>query len=301
MGCIKTKEPIIIHAHEDQVMDLKFTKNNKVIISAGKDQAIRFWEAPNWEFRFELAGHSECVNILGLKGSENLLFSGSDDKTIKVWDLEERNEILSFNNDKSPIISLEISPEEAILVSGSKDGSIKLYCLESLEVIADLKDNTTIASCFAFSPDSSYLISGSKDTEIAVWDIPQGKLKRIISSNIKSPISIFHFNKGKKLFVAGKDGVISILNTKDWLVEKTIKFDQTNYIKMILSPDERYIAAFNDSMIQLWSLNEGEKISEYKLKSKGIITAVFSQNTKHIAIGCADGNILIFDLNDTLK
>ncbi|MBN1330010.1 MAG: WD40 repeat domain-containing protein [Candidatus Heimdallarchaeota archaeon] len=292
---------MIIQAHDGQVLDLKFTKNSKVLISAGKDHSIKFWEAPNWEFRFELAGHSERVNVLSLKENENLLFSGSDDKTIKVWDLEERKEILSFTNDKTPVISLEISPEEELLASRSNDGSVKLYCLESMDLLVELKDSNAETTCLSYPPDSSYMLTGSKDNKISIWDIPQGKLRKYISSKIVSPIYIMHFDKGKKIFIAGKDGNINILETKDWSEEKSIKLDQANYNKMLISPNERYIVAINDSIIQLWLLSTGEKITEYKLKSKGIVTVIFSPNTKYLAIGCADNNILIYNLDIIIK
>jgi WD40 repeat protein len=66
-----------------------FSPNGKMVLTAGYDGLIRFWDARNGRLLGESKGHHGEVSSLAFSGTGRQLASGSWDTTILVWNLAE--------------------------------------------------------------------------------------------------------------------------------------------------------------------------------------------------------------------
>lgn len=82
----------IIHdfeAHDNSVFSLANTKDEKYLISGGRDAQIRIWNLDkNCEFTHSIPAHLFTVNDLDVSPNGKWLVSASRDKSIKIWDAE---------------------------------------------------------------------------------------------------------------------------------------------------------------------------------------------------------------------
>ena len=81
--CLQTFE-----GHNDSVRHVRFSKDNKLLISAGSDRILNVWDIATGECIRSIRQDSQLTS-LALNYDLKLLVSSTDNGEIKLWDLEE--------------------------------------------------------------------------------------------------------------------------------------------------------------------------------------------------------------------
>lgn len=74
--------------HTNSVFALNFSPDEKMLVSAGRDAHMKFWESENYTLTENIVAHMYAINFLSFKDDGKYLVSCSMDKSIKVWDAE---------------------------------------------------------------------------------------------------------------------------------------------------------------------------------------------------------------------
>lgn len=72
--------------HTNSVFSLSFSPDEKILVSAGRDAQMKFWESENYTLSENIVAHMYAINYLSFKEDGKYLVSCSMDKSIKVWD-----------------------------------------------------------------------------------------------------------------------------------------------------------------------------------------------------------------------
>lgn len=76
--------------HSNSVFALSFSPDESILVSAGRDARLKFWETDKYSLLESIVAHMYAINYLYFKEDGNLLVTCSMDKSIKVWDASER-------------------------------------------------------------------------------------------------------------------------------------------------------------------------------------------------------------------
>src|SRR6266849_5448489 len=79
----------VIDAHGRHAQAVHFTKDSKLLISAGQDAHIRLWSVPGFAPAGAFDGHKNSVNSISFTPGEQLLATGSSDATVRLWSFPE--------------------------------------------------------------------------------------------------------------------------------------------------------------------------------------------------------------------
>ncbi len=79
-------ERLTLSGHRGHVNAVIFSRDGRLLASAGDDGTIRFWEPATGTELFCLTAHKSCVNTLAYSADGRILASGSCDCTIRLWD-----------------------------------------------------------------------------------------------------------------------------------------------------------------------------------------------------------------------
>ena len=160
------KELNRLEGHEDQVWDVSFSPDGKILASASYDETIKLWELDGSEIR-TLRGHTDWVWSVAFSPNSQLIASASDDNTIKLWKLDG-SEIQTFKGHCHGVKSVHFSPNGQLIASASDDNTIKLWKLDGSEIQTFIGHRHGVNSV-RFSPDGQLLASASADGIIKIW------------------------------------------------------------------------------------------------------------------------------------
>lgn len=76
--------------HTNSVFALSYAPDESILVSAGRDARMKFWETDTYSLLENIVAHMYAINYLYFKEDGNLLVTCSMDKSIKIWDTAEK-------------------------------------------------------------------------------------------------------------------------------------------------------------------------------------------------------------------
>src|SRR5690606_3763622 len=77
-------------SHTNSVFALSYSPDESILVSAGRDAQLKFWESSSYSLQENIVAHMYAINYLYFKEDGNLLVTCSMDKSIKIWDAAEK-------------------------------------------------------------------------------------------------------------------------------------------------------------------------------------------------------------------
>jgi WD40 repeat protein len=175
--------------HDDWVCSVAFSKNNKVLVSAGRDGAIKFWDVATGRplsATIEKANGAVASLSLHSEGDAWKLAAGiatSDGGgEIRIWEVKAGDSIttkllhtLKDKDHASGITAVAFAPNGKRLASASFDKNALVWNVETGKVEHRLEGHKAAVRCLAWDLPGKSLASGSDDKTIRIWDPEKGK------------------------------------------------------------------------------------------------------------------------------
>ncbi|NER39419.1 MAG: hypothetical protein F6J93_36655 [Oscillatoria sp. SIO1A7] len=296
----KSRTQLDWQGHLGLVADVSFSPDGQLVASVGGDGKARVWNLSG-EQQAEIGGARDCwangvsfspdgkllaiacgegktmlwnpsgdvVTKLGVVegNTSKVSFSpdgqlmatvGSGDDPVRLWNLSGR-QLVQFKNPQSWIADASFSPSGRQLATASGDGTVQLWNLsgeEQLRFPAHLGQVTAMS----FSPDGKLIATAGEDGAAKLWNL-SGELVAQFKGH-QGKIAGVSFNpNGWSVATAGEDGTIRL-----WLLSgqqlAEFKSNSGPLQSVSFSPDKRHIAGGSDGTVELWRVEELEKLLE---------------------------------------
>jgi WD40 repeat protein len=202
----------IANAHADSVLCLEVIKNEKLLISGGKDKLIKIWDFVAHNCLRTLTGHTSWIWCLKLLLKSNHLASGSTDTSVKIWDWSSGVCLFTLFGHSAAILCLEylVVENETFLLTGSSDTSIRMWSLNMPEAPKCVKtlycNYTSSVTCLKVvvmlnSSNMSLLASGYDDNTVRIWNLSKGECIHTLTGH-SSWINCLDFMFERQLLVS---------------------------------------------------------------------------------------------------
>jgi WD40 repeat protein len=167
---VGARDPRLLPGHaKNLVSALLFSGDGRVLVSAGRDNAIRVWDVSGGRERRRLEGHTKGVNGLALSPDGKTLASAGGDGVVRLWDMSSGKALDTLEGHKGRVLCVAFSPDGKVLASGDEDGTIRLWDAGTRQPLRQFPAQVAKVTGLAFAPDGQTLASGGLVAEAGNW------------------------------------------------------------------------------------------------------------------------------------
>lgn len=224
---------MITRPHTDGISTLTVSKNNRYLVSGGRDGSIKVYElATGQEITSFIQIHSAPILSVALFENNYLIASGSADGQLKLLNIINKSSKTCVKK-AGAISSLAVTSDDKYLIAGSLEKTILIYDIHKDKILHEIRDPHYGSSVLSIVTNDEWVISGSTDGSIKIFDI-------LTKQEIYSFENIH-------------DGIKYLLNNiEDWV--KTL----------CLTPDKRYIISGSaDKSIKVIDIKTLQTVFQY--------------------------------------
>jgi len=283
-------EAAVIDAHGRHAQAVRFTRDGKLLVSAGQDAYVRLWSVPSFTAAGTLEGHTNSVNSLSFTAGDQLLATGSTDGTVRLWSFPEGRCLHTLPRQATGVFA----PEGDRLATIGVKGQVVLWEAGTGKQIISIPAIDKRTTALAFSPDGSLLLIGGTGPihRVAVADgQKEGALnghKVVVACLRVSP-------DGQWLASTGADGYLRLWSTRDWTEVRSVKLEGCGVLQMAFAPHSDTVTVSADYLIQTYSVKDGKVVERIEVPLKGLYGVAISPDGKYLANAAADGKIRVWE------
>ncbi|RUS92499.1 hypothetical protein DSM106972_098860 [Dulcicalothrix desertica PCC 7102] len=323
----KVKERNRLIGHLDEIIDVSFSPDGKIIATTSRDTTVKLWSLDGRQIT-TLKGHKALVHSVSFSPDLKIIATASWDNTVKFWTTSGQL-ITTLNAHNNKVYSVTFSLNNQTVATADYGGNVKIWNHQWKQIKA-FKAHAMAIHCVNFSPDSQTIATASADGTVKLWNIngdelqtlkghkgwvvyvnfsPNGKL--IATASADDTAKLWNINgKEIKSLNDHKDSVTSVSFSHNGEMIATTSTDKTviiwnkngekletltghkNWVwRASFSPDNQMIAtASKDKSVKLWQI-QGKKLQVIPAHQSAIFNIASSSDGKQIATASADKNV----------
>ena len=142
--------------------------NGQILVSAGADLSIRFWDVVNRQLLKTIAAHEQSINDLAISQNGQLIISGSSDGTVQIRQLGTSTH-RTLSGHQTGVQAVAISPDGKTIASGSVDGVVNLWDADTDQLVNSFQAHQAAVKSIVFQINGKFLITASLDRTMKIW------------------------------------------------------------------------------------------------------------------------------------
>lgn len=283
-----------------------------ILVSAGYDHTIRFWEALTGVCSRTIQHSDSQVNRLEITSDKKYLAAAGNPK-INLYDIRSTNPsaVQTFEGHTNNVTSIAFQIDNRWMCSSSEDGTIKVWDIRSPSIQRNYKHNCPVNEVI-IHPNQGELISCDQSGTVKIWDLGENKCThQLIPEDDVSIQSISCASDGSMLIAGNNKGNCYVWEMQN-SIEKTIlkpfhKFkSHSKYItKVLISSDCKHVATCSaDHTTRIWSTDERFNLeTTLKGHQRWVWDCAFSADSAYLVTACSDHYVRLWDLssNETVR
>lgn len=219
-----------LYGHTRDIYRVAFHPNQDWLASASADGTVRLWDWRSGQLLVTLASGATMVYAVAFSPDGRTLASAGVGHTIRFWDMTQPHHPELVTERK---IVQDVSELEIVTVAFSRDGDrlacgstnlVHLWDQHGGEPV-QLHRHSGWVMALAFSPDGTTLASASEDRTIALWDVVNGTLRRVLTGHTEGVYNVVFSPNGATLLSASADGTIKFWDSQTGECVNTLRIE----------------------------------------------------------------------------
>ena len=313
------EEPSHFEGHLDGILGVAFNAGGTRLASISDDLTIRLWDTETSREILALGRFNPFLyNITFSKDSDKLFVLGTTN-SIKVFDpspiVEHRTETLTCQQEHTEILyCVNYSPSGHQIISSGHDGIPRIWNAANGRLIDRINMGGQDSTNAQFSPDGKWIAAwGIMDGQ---WKVKVFDAKRPYTEQFRAGFGLetagLTFSTNSRYLIVGVN--YESMTVYDWQSDPKGEdgsvigqHEGIQIISIVASPDGKHLASVGyDGGIKIWDATHLDEKQEGRTVYTNNITHFrpsFSSDSKRLAVGGRDGEILILDVEtgETLK
>lgn len=272
------------------VSAVAFSPNGQTIVTGGRDNLIRIWDASTQRLRHTLKGHHSWVETFAISPDGKMLASGGQDGVIRLWDLATAKDLCPQPGHTGGLAGVTLSADGKTAVTAGRDGTMRIWDVDRAQELRTIPTSGATTRG-VISPDRRAIVAGGHDQPLRLWDAATGGPITPPGDVAKAKATQAEFFNSQTLLTF-RDGAVNLWNWPAGTVRQTFELPQpekkpgTPYCqdaslsadgKLLVTVANRYwyreergmrFGYAADGVIDLWDVKTGKRIRRL-LQSQG--------------------------------
>ncbi len=287
------QELAVLRGHQTLVRAVSFSADGTRIVTGSEDYTARIWAATNGKELAVLRGHSKGVLSARFSPDGTLIATGSVDHLARVWHAEIGHGAPMARKHDMTVQGIRFSRDGSRMITASLDKTARIWSTQSGREIAMLRGHEAPLNSADFSADGTEAITTSDDGTARIWDAQSGRELLALRGHGKRVTSGKFSPDGTRMVTAGYDGTVRLWDRQSGRELKT--FRRAFLESADLSPDGTRIVAAAGKEGVVWDTATGELLMTLRGHAEGVVSAVYSPNSRYIATTSHDLTARIWD------
>jgi WD40 repeat protein len=298
--------------HAGGITSIVYSPDGGTLATTASDQTVRLWSVAGAKQIASLGVHASTPYSPAFLAGGKQLATIDGEKGIRIWDATNGKEVRSipvkFQSGAGPIAAgvLAVSRDEkkAAVYWHDRGGWLLIVDLESGKTLAEgtskgLLDERTMESHskFTFSADGKTLVSGGWGPTVVVWNAETAKpwFKFAPGSKVSAGPT---FSVDGRILTGGEDGAVRSWDAATGKPASALQVTGKGMASFAFSPDGSVVATWGwDWALKFWDWSTGKELrAPIPNQQLQIHAMTFSPDGKTLAVGGADGTILLADV-----
>jgi WD40 repeat protein len=170
-------------AHDDTVLGVRFSPDDKVLASCGADKYLRTFDVATGEPLRRFEGHTHHVLSVSWQGNGQLLASAGADNVIKIWDANTGDQTRTIAGFNKQVTSLRFIGDTTDIASTSGDAIVRFVRSTNGGTVRNFGGAAEFMHSIDITPDGAVLVAGGHDSVLRIWNGTNGQVLK----NIEPP------------------------------------------------------------------------------------------------------------------
>ena len=243
----------ILPGHSPLTLSLAFFSDGKTLLSAGGDNAIRFWDV-------------ETGKLLNTGSAPGAFASISpDEQRIAVWDPPKGIYLWNISTGESTMLeaslgmgSIMFAPNGRTVFSLKSSDSIGVWDVETGALL-----HTVDGFYFMYSPDGKRILTAGSaagnNSAPKVWDVDTGALLHTLGGHSGWSYGSYSPD-GKRIVTSSRESGILVWDAETGALVHTLHGHRGKTSMPLYYPDGKTISSIDERNVKIWDANTGALI-----------------------------------------
>ena len=292
--------------HTSYITDIKFSFDDKFLISGGSDRTVRVWELATQKQTYIIKDLADDPKNVSLSLLNDRITTITDKNELKIWIIQKEDLTSSYNMWGIPYC-IKISPDDRMRLTSLSalvsDKATSIYCFKTGKTTyVPSKDINGVYSA-DFSRDNRYIVmSPHMNNNVIVWDVDSEKTvaKRIPGGSLMCRDVAFSPDGQFVVAACDRDGIV-FWDWRNNRVDTIIKGKSWEGFSCVaITRDGKYLLGGEDD-VWVWEMASKKLVTKLKDDGTQIFDIDISKDGKKLAVGSAGGHVTIWDLATLTK
>ena len=283
--------------HGGEVWFVASLSDGKTLLSIGKDDVVRWWEAASGKEVARWAAGSSILGCASLSADRRVLAARVGDD-VQVWDASSAVPLRKLPHPDAKLLGTACSPDGKVVATCGE--RLRLWDVGTGARVREFEAAPDSFNRAAFSPDGTTLASVGRDGAVRYWDVDSGKVVREAQGRGGGgPLAELEFSPdGKRLatygFYSGLRVWDAAAGTELWSWSSYVPAEQVRCLAF--SPDGKFIAAgCRDGLIRLFDADTGRELRRCEGHQGAVGAVSFSPGGTMLVSGGGDSAVRQWD------